>query len=135
MVGWRPKAGQPLTDKDRLVLYLFSQGYSIKQVARRIGVHEVTIRQRSAAIRIKLDARTTAEAVAQAIWSGQIGRDRDCGTPAAYHRHLRRGVPSDPACLIRRATDARKYRADHGSGQGIERKSRNADCVPPPENH
>lgn len=122
MATWHPVAGAPLTEKDRWILFQLSQGYSLKQIAHMAGRSEITIRQRLVGIRTKLDARTTIEAVTKAIWSGEIGRNWSCGTTAAVRRHIRKRETCDPRCLMKKALNARRYRADHGSGRGNERK-------------
>jgi DNA-binding CsgD family transcriptional regulator len=56
-------------------LRLVAQGLSIRQIARRLNVHESTVRDQLANTRARLGARTTTHAVAIAVAVGLITVD------------------------------------------------------------
>ena len=98
-----------LSPRQLEVLRAVAGGATYRQIARDLGVDEVTVRGYGHRILRALDARSIAHAVhlAQRLLSEREG----CGTPEAYHRHAWRGEPACYPCLDRRASDARQARA------------------------
>ena len=62
----------PVTPRERECLLLVAQGLRIDSIADRLGLAEVTVGLHLAHARAKLDARTTAQAVATAVMLGAI---------------------------------------------------------------
>jgi DNA-binding NarL/FixJ family response regulator len=63
---------QPLTDREREVLQLLSQGMPNKTIARKLGVSEHTVKFHVGSILAKLDASSRTEAVTSAARRGLL---------------------------------------------------------------
>lgn len=87
-----------LSRYQRRVLWLFSQGYNVQEVAAEIGTVRQSITDAALVIRRKFGARTSAQAVLMAYIQGHLGVHEDCGTRASYVRHLDAGEDACPAC-------------------------------------
>lgn len=57
------QSGAPLTDREWEVLQLLADGRSSAEIARRLGISEVTVRRHTSAGAAKLGARDRAEAI------------------------------------------------------------------------
>lgn len=66
---WRP---EDLTGREREVLQLLAEGLANKQIARRLGISEHTVKFHVAAILGKVGAHTRTEAVTRAARAGLI---------------------------------------------------------------
>jgi DNA-binding CsgD family transcriptional regulator len=109
----KPRAGQPLSERETRVLWMIAQGNTCKMVARMVTprVTENTIKATSHHILVKLGASTITHAVFIALTQGLIGTHADCGDRAAYMRHRRRGETACAKCLIGKAAWDRDWRA------------------------
>jgi DNA-binding NarL/FixJ family response regulator len=63
---------EPLTERELQVLHLLAEGLSNKAIARRLAISDHTVKFHLAAIFSKLDAKSRAEALAQAIRFGLV---------------------------------------------------------------
>jgi len=61
-----------LTKREKQVLVMFSNGYDRKDVGRMLGISLEGVKSHTRAIRKKLDAANTVEAVARALREGMI---------------------------------------------------------------
>lgn len=82
----------------RRVLWHLTQGLTVKQTAEAMGVNRTSVIDSLLIIRRKADARTTTQAVLKAYLDGAVGPRADCGTRAAYVRHLDADEDACPAC-------------------------------------
>jgi DNA-binding CsgD family transcriptional regulator len=107
----RVRFGLPLTERELSVLQGLSQGATYGGLARRWGITEKGAQSAGHRILVKLGALNATHAVHLAHVAGLIGIDPDCGSPAAYHRHQRRGITPDIKCRKARAEQTRIKRA------------------------
>ena len=107
----RPVSGTLLTAAEEDVLFLLSTGLTYSSVATRRRVHTQTVKTQGSHVIRKLGARNITDAVRIALLEGILGRDRDCGSQAAYQRHRRNGETADPKCLKAKAIRDREQRA------------------------
>ena len=63
---------QKLSCREQECLYLLSNGMTQKEIAHHLGVKLRTVEQQVASARKKLAAKTTIQAVVEAIRGGQI---------------------------------------------------------------
>ena len=61
---------KPLTPRERSVLQLIAEGYTSKQVARRLGISQNTVETYRHSLRSKLELSTTAALARYAIRHG-----------------------------------------------------------------
>lgn len=87
-----------LTEVQRRVLWLQSVGVPQTEIARRLNRSLWGVKDASKRILHLLGAGTTAQAVRNGLLDGHIGPYEDCGSLAAYRRHIRDEEPTCPAC-------------------------------------
>lgn len=87
-----------LTERQRRVLWLLSVGRTYDNIAREVNSHPVSIRKSCLRIYALMNASTAAQAVRNGLLHGYIGPNEDCGSLAAYRRHIKRDEPACPAC-------------------------------------
>ncbi|WP_030248165.1 hypothetical protein [Streptomyces sp. NRRL S-455] len=88
-----------LTERQRRVLWLLSMGKDRQDIVRAMpGETFGSIKGTRARILQLLNADTAAQAVRNGLLGGHIGPYEDCGTLAAYRRHIKREEPTCPAC-------------------------------------
>lgn len=89
-----------LSSRQRYVLWLMSQGYSTVSAGQqfRPPLKKNVIIDCCLHIRRRLSVRTTAQAVAVGIHTGEIGPYRDCGSRQTYLRHLDNDEDACTAC-------------------------------------
>lgn len=93
-------APQPvvLTERQTCVLWLLSVGRSREDVAQATGCTLSNVKGICQRIQTKLGAANTAHAVRIGLLEGHIGPYEDCGSLAAYRRHIKADEPTCPAC-------------------------------------
>lgn len=72
-VEQRPGRAHHLTPREREILQMIADGYTDREIARRLGLSPATARTHARNLIGKLGAHTRAQAVAIAIRSGEIG--------------------------------------------------------------
>ncbi|MFH8805209.1 hypothetical protein ACH4F6_37665 [Streptomyces sp. NPDC017936] len=88
-----------LTDRQRRILWLLSTGYTREDIVREIpGETPGGIKSACTRIFRLLDAATAAQAVRNGLLNGHIGPYADCGTLAAYRKHIKRDETICAAC-------------------------------------
>lgn len=88
-----------LTERQRRVLWLLSVGCSREDIVRDIpGETAGGIKSACARIFRQLNAVTAAQAVRNGLLYGHIGPHEDCGTLAAYRKHIKRDETVCAAC-------------------------------------
>lgn len=87
----------------RRVLWHLSQGYTVKRTAEQLHTARTSVIDSLVAVRRKLGAATTAQAVLMAYVQGHIGPGENCGTRASYLRHMDSGEDACPACRVANA--------------------------------
>jgi DNA-binding NarL/FixJ family response regulator len=88
-----------LTERQRRVLWLLSVGRTRAEIVLLIpGETDGGVRGACARIYALLNSATAAQAVRNGLLGGHIGPYEDCGTLAAYRRHIKREEPTCPAC-------------------------------------
>lgn len=97
-----------LTDREGEVLVRMANGETYARIARDLGCSDRTASWIGQQVMRKLGAKSIAQAVHLAHIAGLLGPEPQCGSRAAYLRHLRRGEDCDPC----RAANAR-----HGVAQ------------------
>lgn len=70
------KPGKDLTERETDILKLLAQGFSNKEIARQLGVQEITIKMHASRIFAKLRVRNRVQAVSHALKTGLLGEDR-----------------------------------------------------------
>ncbi len=105
-----PPTSRRLSDRDREVLWMMSQGMTYYEVGRRLGMAEQGAKSASRRAMHKLGAVNIVHAVTIALLNGEIGRWPECGTHGVYQRHRKLHQTADPACLAAKAAYDRKYR-------------------------
>lgn len=98
----------PLTRREHRYLWLLSQGFTMAEAAKFLGLSGGGLRKLGHTVRAKISARTSAHAVAVALSSALIGPEEECGTLDGYAAHRR--VPQDPCAACRRAHTERAER-------------------------
>lgn len=106
-----------LTARQRQALQLYAEGRTYREVARRMGLTEDTVKTHLARARLRLNAVSGANAVFLASQAGLLHKPNPdttdappctCpGTRSAYRRHRRRG---EAACLASRRANAQYVR-------------------------
>jgi DNA-binding NarL/FixJ family response regulator len=87
-----------LTERQRRLLWLLSVGRPREVIARETGVTSVGVKSSCNRIYRQLGASTAAQAVRNGLLAGHIGPYEDCGTLAAYRRHIKRDEAICAAC-------------------------------------
>lgn len=87
-----------LNERQIRVLWLLSTGHSRDGIMRETGDTRGSVDASCTRIFHLLEAGTAAHAVRIGLLNGHIGPFEDCGTLAAYRRHIKRGEPACPAC-------------------------------------
>jgi DNA-binding NarL/FixJ family response regulator len=87
-----------LSSYQRRVLWLLSQGNTVKEVAALLHTHPTSVTDSALSFRRKLHVRTNIQAVLRAYQLGLLGVREDCGTRASYLRHLNADEDACPAC-------------------------------------
>lgn len=87
-----------LTERQTRVLWLQSMGYTGEGIARETGWAPSNVKDLCKRVRRTLGAATTAQAVRIGLLDGHIGPYEDCGSLAAYRRHIKRDETTCPAC-------------------------------------
>jgi DNA-binding NarL/FixJ family response regulator len=82
----------------RRVLWHLSQGYTVKGTAEQLTTVRQSVVDSLVIIRRKAGAATTTQAVLNAYLMGAYGPRENCGTRAAYLRHLEAEEDACPAC-------------------------------------
>lgn len=82
------------------LLQRVAHGATYRQVASEWDINEITVRGYGHRLMRALGASTIAHAVHIAHSRGLIGPKPDCGTRAAYRRHVVAGEPTDMACRV-----------------------------------
>jgi DNA-binding CsgD family transcriptional regulator len=103
--------GAPLSVRERRTVWFLAQGLTYTSAARRMGLHPATVKAAGGRVLVKLEAANMVQAVFIATSAGIIGRYIDCGTRAAYLRHLARKEITCHACRMANAEHARAQRA------------------------
>lgn len=93
-------APQPvvLTERQRRVLWMLSTGHTYDSIARALHSHPVNIRKSCSRVYSLMGASSAAQAVRNGLLNGHIGPDKDCGSLAAYRRHIKRDESVCAAC-------------------------------------
>jgi DNA-binding NarL/FixJ family response regulator len=93
-------ASQPvvLTERQRRVLWLESMGYTRSGIAQETGWTLSNVKDLCQRTHRKLRAASAAQAVRIGLLDGHIGPYEDCGSLAAYRRHIKRDEATCPAC-------------------------------------
>ncbi|MGY5634135.1 hypothetical protein ACW7N6_37980 [Streptomyces sp. UC1A3] len=87
-----------LTERQRRILWLLSVGRSRAEIAREPGHTPGSVDAACTRIFALLRASSAAQAVRNGLLHGHIGPHEDCGTLAAYRRHIRQDEPVCAAC-------------------------------------
>lgn len=87
-----------LTEGQRRVVWLQSVGHTRSGIARKTGWELSKVKSLCARARRALGAATDAQAVRIGLLDGHIGPYEDCGSLAAYRRHIKRNEVTCPAC-------------------------------------
>lgn len=87
-----------LTERQTRVLWLLSTGRSRSDIAREPGNTEGSVNAACARIFSLLRAASAAQAVRNGLLDGHIGPYEDCGSLAAYRRHIKRDESVCAAC-------------------------------------
>lgn len=87
-----------LTERQTRVLWLLSMGRSRDHIAKDTGDTRGGVNAACHRIFCLLEAATAAQAVRVGLLDGHIGPYEDCGTLAAYRRHIKRDEVICPAC-------------------------------------
>lgn len=87
-----------LTERQTRTLWLLSTGKTCADIARDSGSAPSVVRKGCARIYCLMDATTAAQAVRNGLLRGFIGPYEDCGSLAAYRRHIKRDEPVCAAC-------------------------------------
>lgn len=93
-------APQPvvLTERQSRVLWLLSTGRTREDIWRMPGETRSSVDHACTRIFCLLGASTAPHAVRNGLLAGHIGPYEDCGTLAAYRRHVKRDEPVCPCC-------------------------------------
>lgn len=87
-----------LTERQTRVLWLLSMGKSRESIAQQTGDTRGGVNSACTRIFCLLGADTAAQAVRNGLLGGVIGPYEDCGSLAAYRRHIKRDEVICPAC-------------------------------------
>jgi DNA-binding NarL/FixJ family response regulator len=87
-----------LTERQSRVLWLESMGYTREGIAREAGMTLSNVKDICQRVHRNLGAANAAQAVRIGLLDGHIGPYEDCGSLAAYRRHIKQDEPSCPAC-------------------------------------
>lgn len=87
-----------LTERQTRVLWMLSMGYTREDIVRETGDPPGAVKSACARIFQQLKAATAAQAVRNGLLRGLIGPYADCGSLAAYRRHIKREEATCPAC-------------------------------------
>lgn len=88
-----------LTERQTRILWLQSMGKTRAEIVRDVpGESLGSVKSATARTLRLLNASTTAQAVRNGLLGGHIGPYEDCGTLAAYRRHIKREEPTCAAC-------------------------------------
>jgi DNA-binding NarL/FixJ family response regulator len=87
-----------LTERQTRVLWLLSMGKTCSDIARENGNSPSFTRKYCTRIFRLMRASTAAQAVRNGLLDGVIGPYEDCGSLAAYRRHIKREEPTCAAC-------------------------------------
>lgn len=87
-----------LTERQTRVLWLLSMGYTREDIIKETEETPGTVKSSCARIFRQLGATTAAQAVRNGLLGGLIGPYADCGSLAAYRRHIKREEATCPAC-------------------------------------
>lgn len=98
-----PAAAAGVPARQWQLLQRVAHGATYRQVASEWGIAEITVRGYGHRLMRALGASTIAHAVHIAHSRGLIGPKPDCGTRAAYRRHVVAGEPTDMACRVANA--------------------------------
>ena len=98
-----PQSPVTLSDLERDVLWMASQGFRSEQIARQHTLAVGSVRNIYFRVASRLHARNLTHAVARGLITGVIGPYRDCGERFAYLRHLRRNETPCVACRLSNA--------------------------------
>lgn len=102
-----------LSERQLEILRLRAGGFTGPQIAAALHCAVSTVDYHERVIVHVLQARNITNAVHLGHTLGLIAPREDCGSRAAYVRHLRRGEPTDPAC---RSANA-QYMAERRAGE------------------
>ena len=87
-----------LTERQRRVLWLESMGYTRSGIAQETGWALSNVKDLCQRVHRNLGAVSAAQAVRIGLLDGHIGPWEDCGSRAAYRRHIKRDESTCPAC-------------------------------------
>lgn len=87
-----------LTQLQTRTLWLLSVGHTCAGIARDTGKAPGVIRKSCVRLYALMGAETAAQAVRNGLLNGYIGPYEDCGSLAAYRRHIKRDEPVCQAC-------------------------------------
>lgn len=87
-----------LTERQTRTLWLLSVGHTCAGIARDTGKAPSVVRKSCVRLYALMDAETAAQAVRNGLLRGFIGPYEDCGSLAAYRRHIKRDEPVCAAC-------------------------------------
>lgn len=87
-----------LTERQTRVLWLLSMGHTCADIARQDGKAPGFVRKYCGRVYQLMGAETAAQAVRNGLLRGFIGPYEDCGSLAAYRRHIKRDEPVCAAC-------------------------------------
>jgi DNA-binding NarL/FixJ family response regulator len=87
-----------LTERQTRVLWLLSTGKTYDVISCQTGVAVSGIKSTVQRLLRNLNAANTAHAVRIGLLEGHIGPYEDCGSRAAYRRHISQDEPTCPAC-------------------------------------
>jgi DNA-binding NarL/FixJ family response regulator len=87
-----------LRDDQKRILWLLSEGNTYPQIAERTGSPVTRVQATLSRIIMLLGARNGPHAVRIGLLDGHIGPWEDCGTLAAWRRHIHRDEQTCPAC-------------------------------------
>lgn len=87
-----------LTERQRRVLWMVSVGKTTAEISREYGNYPRNVTKMCGKIYRALGASTPSHAVRNGLLAGLIGPYEDCGSLAAYRRHIKREEATCAAC-------------------------------------
>lgn len=114
-----------MSSRQRAVLWHRAHGLSGPQIARVLGIAVSTVDYHERVVCHLLRAVNITHAVHLGHLADAIGEWADCGTRAAYLRHMRRGGPACRACRAANAAHGVAQRAGElvAPGRALDRST------------
>lgn len=110
----RPAHLRPLTGRELIVVHRAALGLTIAETARDLLLSPTTVHSARERAMHALGARNMAQAVFLVMRQNLFGSaglsPYACGTPEAYHWHVKHHQPTDDACREAHAEERRAQR-------------------------